>query len=231
MVFVPSGTFTMGSDGGNANEQPMHTIALSAYWIDRNAVTVDAYADCLNAGACTVPDGSLGGCNWGVADRGDHPINCVDWSQALAYCSWAGKRLPTEAEWEKAARGPDAWTYPWGEEVPTCDYAVMNDPNAGGVGCGSGSSWPVGSKRSGMSPYGALDMAGNIFQWVNDWYSSTYYSVSPSTDPLGPSTGSFKIQRGGGWGTSSAGLRSAYRFTFVPAGWFDLAGFRCARDG
>jgi len=235
MVFVPAGDFPMGSNSGTPDQQPVHDVTLSAYWFDRNDVTVDAYAACESATACTAPDGSYSydpACNWGAPNRGAHPINCVDWTQAAAYCAWAGngRRLPTEAEWEKAARGTDARTYPWGDATPTCDHAVMSDPNADGTGCGLGTTWPVGSKGSGASPYGALDMAGNVYQWVSDWYDPNYYSVSPPTDPQGPATGSSTILRGGSW-LNTVHLFATYRRVIGDRStWDDSAGFRCARD-
>jgi len=240
MVFVRAGEFTMGSNdtdptcsGCFADEQPIHTVTLSSYSIDQNDVTVDDYAACVSASSCSPADGphaEFPACNAGAPDRGDHPINCVDWNQAEVYCTWVGKRLPTEAEWEKAARGSDARTYPWGEATPTCDYAVMDDPKGGGLGCGRGTTGPAGSKPAGKSPYGALDMAGNVYDWVNDWYDPKYYSVSPSTNPPGPASGTKKVQRGGSW-LNYYHVRSAYRGVIVGRlPWDDGVGFRCARD-
>ncbi len=237
MVFVPAGSFTMGSNSGNSDEQPVHTVYLDAYWIDRTEVTVDAYAACVAAGGCTAPNGNYGSatyCNYGAPGRGNHPINCVDWYKSQAYCTWAGKRLPTEAEWEKAARDSDARTYPWGEATATCAYAVMNDASAGGNGCGLNHTAPVGSKPAGASPYGALDMAGNVWEWVNDWYSSTYYWVSPSANPPGPAGGNSRVLRGGSWDDNSGFgyLRASNRTYDTPAFWSDfVGGFRCSRDG
>ncbi len=236
MVFVPAGEFTMGSDTGESDEQPAHQVYLDDYWIDRNDVTADAYTACVTASGCTTPKGGYSGnatCNWGSPRSGNNPMNCVDWSEANTFCTWVGKRLPSEAEWEKAARG-DARTYPWGEESPTCDYAQMTDPAmAGGVfGCGLKGTAPVGSKPAGTSPYGALDMAGNVWQWVNDWYDPNYYGASPPTDPPGPAAGFYKVMRGGGWGTTSQDyLRSARRVEDEPTLWDNgNFGFRCARN-
>ncbi len=239
-VFVPAGNFSMGSSTSDyPDEKPMHTVYLSAYWINRTAVTVNAYAACVAAGGCTVPNGSYPGgflqCNWGAPGRGNHPINCVDWSKSKAYCAWAGMRLPTEAEWEKAARGTDARTYPWGEETPTCEYAVFNDvyPDEP-VGCGTGTMWPVGSKPAGASPYGALDMAGNVTQWVSDWYKENYYANSPPVDPVGPKSGTFKVTRGGAYYEGFAFeyfLHSAARGGVMPDVWQSGIGVRCAVGG
>ena len=232
MVPVPAGPFQMGCneavDGDcDSDELPYHEVTLDAYEIDETEVTVAAYAACVQAGACAEPDTGYNGCNWGAADRAEHPVNCVDWGQAGAYCAWAGKRLPTEAEWEKAARGTDGRRYPWGNATASCDFAVMYD---GGVGCGTGTTWPVGSKPAGASPCGALDMAGNVWEWVADRYDSGYYASSPETNPQGPSSGSDRVGRGGGFGYDAAALRVSNR-DYAPPGYAGGGlGFRCARS-
>jgi len=224
----------MGSNRPYPDEQPVHTVNLSAFWIDRNDVTVDQYAACVTAGGCTAPRGSNSSftyCNWGSPRTGDHPINCVDWSQGRAYCTWAGKRYPTEAEWEKAARGTDARTFPWGDAEPSCTYAVTRDaPSVEGNGCGVWTTAPVGSKPAGASPYGALDMLGNVWQWVNDWYDPSYYATSPSTNPPGPasSPGGARVLRGNPWSYWTYYVPD--RDFADPTFWDDGAGFRCAKD-
>lgn len=241
MVFVPSGTFTMGPNVGNVNEQPAHVVYLDDYWIDETEVTVESYAACIADGACTAPNGSHlndPSCNWDSPRPADHPMNCVDWLRGEAYCVWAGKRLPTEAEWEKAARGGDARMFPWGSESPTCTLAVMDDQSAGGVGCGLNTTWPVGSKPGGASPVGALDLAGNVFEWVSDWYSPTYYSTGgpPWNNPQGPPSSPYgaRVLRGGSWRDSGVGgdvdLRSSHRGYDNPSSWSSSVGFRCAKD-
>ncbi len=239
MVFVPAGEFTMGEDDRNTNG-PVHTVSLSAYWIDRTAVTLDDYTACMTAGGCAAPNGEYAltaegqYCNWGAPwSAGGQPINCVDWDHALAYCVWGSKRLPTEAEWEKAARGVDARIYPWGDETPSCDYAVLY-PGDGGPTCASNHTDPVGTKPAGASPYGALDMTGNIYQWVLDWYDEAYYSISPYANPPGPLTSPFgsRVYRGSPWFISNGDfLHSSERNYLDPAGWGYSLGFRCARDG
>ena len=240
MVLVPGGPFTMGAIGLESAE-PVHTVSLAPYWIDRTEVTVDAYGACVVDGACTVPLGTYvagdlwkSTCNWGAPwSPGDHPLNCVTWNQAQTYCAWAGKRFPTEAEWEKAARDADARTYPWGAATATCDYAVMSDASAGGAGCGLAHTAPVGSQPAGVSPYGALDMAGNVWEWVSDWYDPDYYAVSPASNPPGPTSSPTGVRglRGGSWGNPNPQyLQTAVRFSGDPAQWSHFAGFRCARN-
>ena len=155
LVAIPGGGFSL--DGGRV---------LPDFGIDRTEVRVDEYAACVLSGACTRP-GTRASCNWSDADRGDHPINCVNWEQARNYCAWVGKRLPSEQEWEKAARGEDGRVFPWGDEPATCDVAVI-ESGAEGRGCGHGSTWPVASLESGRSPYGIFDMAGNVLEWTAD---------------------------------------------------------------
>jgi len=225
MVQVPAGKFRRGSTE-DSDEVPVGEVYVSEFWLDRTEVTVDAYAACVSAGTCSVP-GTGGRCNWGVSSRGSHPVNCVTWSQSDVYCRCAGKRLPTEGEWEKATRGTDGRTYPWGEASPTCTYAVMNE---GGLGCGKNGTWPVGSKPAGASPYGALDMSGNVWEWVSDWYSSNAYADAASMrDPRGPVPGPYRVGRGGGFYNVAGKLRAAVRGDFDPANAYAGVGFRCAR--
>ena len=231
MVLVPAGEFTMGSNSGDGDEKPVREVYLDTYAVDKTEVTVAAYEQCVNAGGCTTPNTAREMCsgkygphnNW-THNRSDHPVNCVDWSQAKTYCAWASKRLPTEAEWEKAARGTDGRKYPWGNGQATCRNAIVFE---GGMGCGRDSTWPVGSKPSGASPYGALDMAGNVSEWTADWYG--FYDASATRNPRGPSTGSERVLRGGGIGQGSR-ARSAGRFSNGPVGASDNMGFRCVQS-
>ncbi|MBN1139455.1 MAG: SUMF1/EgtB/PvdO family nonheme iron enzyme [Anaerolineae bacterium] len=230
MVFVPAGTFWMGSAAGDEgaydDEFPQHEVTLDAFWIDRTEVTNAQYRLCVQTGACQASDLA------GDSDyNGDtQPVVGVDWSDAQAYCAWAGRSLPTEAQWEKAARGTDRRAYPWGNQTATCEYAVMDDGS--GNGCGQGSkAWPVGSKPAGASPYGALDMAGNVWEWVADRYGEDYYAQSPREDPAGPENGALRVLRGGSWYDSRNIVRAAYRGRLGPSYSSDYVGFRCVRSG
>jgi formylglycine-generating enzyme required for sulfatase activity len=233
MVLIPAGEFWMGCAPNDEmcddDEKPYHKVYLDAYYIDRHEVTVAEYRKCVKAGKCTPPS-TEGNCNWGKSGRDNYPVNCVDWYQADAYCRWAGKRLPTEAEWEKAARGTDGRIYPWGDELPSCKYAVMSDEERG-WSCGKGFTftWPVCSKPRGNSPYGLCDMAGNVWEWVYDRYDENYYSSSPSRNPTGPSSGQIRVLRGGSWWSfTPAPLRASDREKGSPEYRFEVLGFRCA---
>jgi len=232
-VLIPAGKFWMGCNAAvdtqcSSDESPYHEVYLDAYYIDRTEVTAADYAACVSGGGCTAPSsGSYS--TYQVVGKEDHPINYVTWYQAEAYCTWAGKRLPTEAEWEKAARGTDGRKYPWGNETATCSYAVMYEN--GEYGCGTDSTWPVCSKSpAGDSPYGLCDMAGNVWEWTADWYSSSYYSSSPTNNPSGPTSGSNRVRRGGGFVYFYYDLRVSNRSVDYPSNVNDALGFRCARS-
>jgi formylglycine-generating enzyme required for sulfatase activity len=228
MVLVPAGAFTMGSEIWT-NEQPVRSVTLDAFWIDETEVTVAEYAACVSSGACDLPP-EVASYNYGVAGREEHPINGVDWYDADVYCRWVDgglRRLPTEAEWEKAARGTGASSFPWGNTEADCARAIMAD-DAGVAGCGAGTTALVGTKSFGASPYGALDMAGNVQEWVGDWYGP--YDEGATHDPTGPAVGRHRVLRGGDWDDVDPNeLRAASRNLEDPADHNDTVGFRCVR--
>ncbi len=242
MVDIPEGSFMMGcnemvDDLCGGNEKPYHEVFLSAYRIGKYEVTTREYRKCVTAGFCS-NNGAYAHyytdvpyCNLGQSDKENHPVQCITWYGAKAFCEWKEKRLPTEAEWEKAARGTDGRKYPWGNAPePSCDYAVMSD---GGWGCGTNGTMPVGQKPLGNSPYGAYDMIGNAGEWVSDFYGEKYYELSPGIDPLGPESGENRISRGGTWGEGDLyRLRTSTRLGVSPSSSFyiDLRGFRCAES-
>ena len=206
-----------------SDERPAHRVYLDAYYIDKFEVTNVRYAKFLEA-ATTLQRPH----EWSTVklnEDSDRPVIGVSWSDAESYCSWAGKRLPTEAEWEKAARGTDARKYPWGDE----------DPREGSANFGRCCGWsgfgllaPVGSYPAGKSPYGAFDLAGNVWEWVADWYDAQYYKTSPLQNPKGPGAGREKVMRGGSWSNRAGDLRATIRDKIVPVYRNYSIGFRCA---
>ena len=233
MAFVPAGWFMMGcneaeDDGCDEDEKPYHRVWLDSYYMDVAEVTVGMYRACVDAGACTRPEPGEG-CNWEVEGHDDHPANCTDWFQAGAYCAWAGKQLPTEAQWEKAARGLDERIWPWGNEPPTCEVCVMGE---GGSGCGTGGTMPVCSKPEGRSPYGPCDMAGNVMEWVEDPQDAGFYAVSPERNPVNPGGDKDELHclRGGERAYTIINfLRASNRDGLQPEYSNYGIGFRCAR--
>jgi len=221
MVLVPAGDFIMGANDGDADEQPVHAVYLDAFFIDAFEVTVAQYRVCVDAGACEPPT-SASLCNWYASVPEDHPINCMYWNDAGAYCRWADLRLPTEAEWEKAARGVDGRTFPWGEDFDR-DKANYGD---GGIM----RTTPVHDYADGVSPYGAWDMAGNVWDWVDDWYHEHYYSNSPASNPTGPDSGSLRVLRGGSHWFDANMMRATSREPYHPQQTDVDIGFRCGRD-
>jgi len=235
MVYIPAGNFIMGSksDEGSDNERPQHNVYLDAYFIDQYEVTNAEYYRFWLADGAGSSSHTPGG-DWpGVAtEKPNHPIVYVSWFDATAYAEWAGKRLPTEAEWEKAARGTDARVYPWGNDFNLNIGRIMVHANYsdGGKVDGYDGTSPVGSFPTGVSVYGCFDMAGNVWEWLADWYDANYYSKSPVKNPLGPGAGEYRVLRGGSWYVNIGSLRCAYRLADTPADRYSSLGFRCAQD-
>ena len=230
MILVPADTFQMGAVErdfyAETHEKPNHPVALDAYYIDKFEVTNALYQVCEAAGACKRPiqtDSRTHFKYYGNPTYDQYPVVYVNWNMANAYCAWRGSRLPTEAEWEKAARGTDPHLYPWGDTKPVCQIVNYK----GSQGCDNDIR-EVGSRPDGQSPYGVYDMAGNVWEWVNDWYSQAYYSISPASHPQGPASGLGKVVRGGSWNSTEDDIRTSKRRSFPPRdSYYDL-GFRCA---
>ncbi len=227
-VRIAGGTFLMGSDDGGSDEKPVHSVTVPTFKMTKTEVTVDQYRACVDEGDCTAPNtGEY--CNWDKPDRGSHPVNCVDWDQAQAFAIWAGGRLPSEAEWEYAARsGGQDWKYPWGDEEATCARAVMIDSMD--AGCGRDSTWPVCSKPSGNTTDGLCDMAGNVYEWVQDGYRDSYDGAPTDGSAWESPTASARVSRGGSWARYAGYLRAAKRDFVVSNMRVSGLGFRLARS-
>ena len=241
VVYVPAGDFLMGArefdEDAEPDEMPMRTVTLDAYWIDRTEVTNTMFAEFLTqvdnqteGGApwleASSPDARMyvEGPRW-VVEEGydDKPVAEVTWFGAQAYCEWAGRSLPTEAQWEKAARGTEGLIYPWGNTKPNCSLANYF---TGSQACAEGLA-DVGTYNGGASPYGVFDMAGNVWEWVADWYKDNYYKNAPAENPTGPDAGSTKVFRGGSFESGPRTLRTSERNTDSPGVARYRIGFRC----
>ena len=225
MIEIPAGSFTMGSDKGLDGEAPPHQVELSAFWIDKYEVTAEQYQACVAAGSCAAAGTHETTCNTGRTDRADHPINCVTWEQAQAYCTWTLKRLPTEAEWEKAARGADGRLFPWGDS-PSPNSSLLNYDLSN-----IGTTRPVGSYPNGVSFYGLHDMSGNVLEWTADFFDTNYYAASPAQNPPGPETGNLRVMRSSSFrtGLDARALSTTVRNGQPPNTSNSEIGFRCAR--
>lgn len=231
LVEVPAGTFWMGCAPTDTNcdtdETPYHEVYLDAYLIEMYEVTAGRYEECVTAGGCTYTPSGSAGCTLETPGQEDYPANCITWNRANAFCAWTGRQLPTEAQWEKAARGTNGAIRPWGDDPADCDHAVFSDPVLG-TGCGTGGVWPVGSKPLGVSPYGAYDMAGNVMEHIADRYDAAYFTYSPYSNPTGPVTGA-RMRKD--WGYLIAGPDSVRASNRGQTGTGDpYTGFRCAVD-
>jgi len=221
-VFVPAGDFQMGTNERNAQKnRPVHAVTLSAFWVDQTEVTNAMYAQCIEAGACPHPGGAANPF-FGKSKYANHPVVYVTWNAADRYCRWAKRRLPTEAEWEKAARGADGRAYPWGNDPP--------DESRANFDLNLGAPLPADRYPLGASPYGALNMAGNVREWVADWFHQYYYLVAPPENPQGPPGGEHKSLRGGSYLDGANEIRAFSRFDHEPLSGGINRGFRCASD-
>jgi formylglycine-generating enzyme required for sulfatase activity len=222
-VTIPAGEFQMGSEIGEDDEKPIHTVMLDAFEIGRFEVTNRQYAQCVKAGICNPSDEQR------YEAKADplEPVVAISWFDANTFCTWLDARLPTEAQWEKAARGGlTGKLYSWGDEEPTCDAGASNGANFRTDACGYYLE-PVGTYAG--NGYGLYDMAGNVWEWTADWYDPNYYEVRENSNPFGPFESVTKVLRGGSWNYSGLALRVSDRFDFNPDLRYDYVGFRCAK--
>jgi len=228
MVYIPAGVFKMGASDSDSeargDEKPQNWVYLDEFWIDLTEVTNAMYARCVAVDICNPPAQSKSKTRIGYFTDNryaDYPVIYVSWFEATNYCAWAGRRLPGEAEWEKAARGIYGGLYPWGDTPPNSSLLNFNNQ--------IGDTTPVGSYPLGASPYGVLDMAGNVREWLSDRYGDHYYAIMPVANPTGPANGDFNILRGGSWFSPASAVRAASRLWNYPDLVYDSSGFRCAK--
>lgn len=235
MVLIPEGSFPMGvphgdRDGGR-DEYPRHDVFVNNFYIDKFELTNGRYLEFVKATNHRVPQNPKNATRnlWQgdtiTESLADRPVVNVDWADANAYCQWAGKRLPTEAEWEKAAKGTADRRFPWGNVEPTNKHLNFNQQ-----WIGEKTLMPVGSYELGKSPFGVYDMAGNVWEWVNDWYDAKYYEKSPAKNPMGPDSGTKRVLRGSGWQNETPTVRIFTRVDSDPTIRNESTGFRCAMD-
>ena len=221
MVLIPEGIFSRGSDSGGYDEKPAQEIYLDAFYIDKYEVSVKEYNKYRKAANYVKPSVPFFPGDDAVMDVPRHAVVGVSWHDSVNYCTWAGKRLPTEAEWEKAARGTHGLNFPWGNKI------LPKRANLAGTGDGYKFMGPVGSYPMGRSVYGVYDMAGNVSEWVNDYYDQFYYQKAPIMNPTGPATGKNRVFKGGSWDARSVDIRTSKRFAASPGRKDSILGFRC----
>ena len=224
MVLIPEGFFQMGSDNGDPDEAPQHLVFLSSFYIDQYEVSNASYTRFLNASGHAKPFIPVFDDDPAKLLNPEQVAVAITWDSASAYCLWAGKRLPTEAEWEKAARGETARTWPWGNGF------VRRNANINGIEDGYQYTAPPGRFEGGRSPYGVYDMAGNAAEWVTDWYDEAAYASSSVTNPKGPERGNHRVVRGGSWAETAVNVRTTKRFAARQGRADSIIGFRCAKD-
>ena len=245
MAHIPAGPFIMGSDDGEADEAPMHEVYLDSFWMDVTEITNEMYGLCVEEGSCKLPrqTGSYTQASYfGDPKFAEYPVVYVDWSMANAYCQWAGAHLPSEAQWEKAASGGDDRLFPWGDDWDVDQHKRLNfadgkNPETTSdvtLNDGFRENAPVGSFSAGKSPYGIYDLAGNVWEWVADWYDPAYYSSSPTNNPQGPAGPTSEITmralRGGSWvAANEIVFHTSNRNGVDPTRSSESLGFRCAQ--
>jgi len=241
MALIPAGCFDMGDhfNEGESEELPVHNVCITSdFYMDVHEVTNAEYAACVSGGGCTAPGNSSSysrGSYYGNPTYDNFPVIYVDWNQATAYCTWAGKRLPTEAEWEYAARGGlSGKRFPWGDTISCANANYRAVPSYYSYDTNGSDGYCIGDTSQvesyAANGYGLYDMAGNVWEWVNDWYRDNYYSSSPTNDPPGLASGTYRVARGGSWEYDTCFLRVAFRLYSTPTTRYYDIGFRCAGD-
>ncbi len=226
-VLLEGGCFAMGRPDGRVGETPVHRVCVASFLLDLHEVTVAQYRRCREAHACGEPGRALQqrGCTWEGKDSEDLPVTCVTWFDANGYCRFVGRELPTEAQWEFAARGPEGSAHPWGDASADCSRAVYSERYGT---CKHRTPQAVCSRPAGRNPAGVCDLVGNAWEWVRDVYDLDFYARAPQQDPVALEGGRMRVVRGGGYDTEPEFLHAAYRACHSPLAKPPGVGFRCA---